>query len=140
MSYVKQVEGLAVAGISESGHMVPMDTKKVVGGLESAAAPMELVLQALMGCTAMDVISILKKMKVPYTDFKVTETNERSEEHPKVYTAIHMVFHFKGDMIDPKKVKKAVKLSNEKYCPVSAMLSKTVEITYHIEINGQRVE
>jgi putative redox protein len=140
MSYLKQVKGLTLAGITESEHVVPMDTKKIVGGNESAATPMELVLQALMGCTAMDVVSILKKMKVEYKDFTVSETHERSEEHPKVYTSIHLVYSFDGDGIDQEKVKKAVKLSKENYCSVSAMLSSSVDITYHIEINGVRVD
>lgn len=140
MSYLKQVEGLSLAGMTESGHMVPMDTKKIVGGNESAATPMELVLQALMGCTAMDVISILKKMKVEYRNFDVSETHERSENHPKVYTSIHMVYSMDGEDIDHEKVKKAVRLSKENYCSVSAMLNASVEITYNIEINGVRID
>ena len=135
MAYVRPVEGLAVAGMTDSGHMIPMDTKKIVGGLESAATPMELVLQALMGCTMMDVISILKKMKVKYEEFTVSETNVRSEDHPKVYTGIELTFSFKGEGIDEEKVKKAVKLSKENYCSVSAMLSDSFEITYKIVIN-----
>jgi putative redox protein len=139
MSYVRQVKGLSLTGMTDSGHMVPMDTKEVVGGNEAAATPMELVLQALMGCTAMDVLSILKKMKVEPADFQVDETHERSEEHPKVYMRIHMIYRFKGDEIDPEKVKRAVMLSKERYCSVSAMLTSSVDITYHIEINGQRI-
>jgi putative redox protein len=126
--------------MTDSGHMVSMDTKEVVGGHEAAATPMELVLQSLMGCTAMDVLSILKKMKVEPDDFQVDETNERSEEHPKVYTKIHMIYKFKGDDIDQEKVKRAVMLSKERYCSVSAMLISSVDITYHIEINGQRID
>lgn len=136
MAYVRHVEGLAVAGMTDSGHMVPMDTKKIVGGLESAATPMELVLQALMGCTMMDVISILKKMKVDYDEFTVSETNVRSEDHPKVYTGIDLTFEFKGEGIEEEKVNKAVKLSKERYCSVSAMLSDSFDITYKIVING----
>ena len=141
MSYIKKVDGLSLMGFTESGHAVPMDTKNIVGGFESAAAPMELVLQALMGCTAMDVISILKKMKVEYSDFTVSETHERADSHPKVYTKIHMIYSITGgDDIDPEKVKKAVRLSKENYCSVSAMLKTSVEITYHIEINGVKID
>ncbi len=135
MAYSRVVEGLALAGMTDSGHMVPMDTKKEVGGLESAPTPMELVLQALIGCTQMDVISILKKMKVEYDEFIVSETHERAEDHPKVYTKIHLTYSFKGEGMDIEKVKKAVKLSKERYCGVSAMLSKTAEITNEIMIN-----
>ena len=100
---------------------------------------MELVLQALMGCTAMDVVSIIDKMKVEYSSFEVHETHERSEEHPKVYTRIHIIYKFEGSNVDPEKVKKAVDLSVEKYCSVHAMLSKAAEVTHHIEINGKKV-
>ena len=136
MAYSRVVEGLALAGMTDSGHMVPMDTKKEVGGLESAPAPMELVLQALIGCTQMDVVSILKKMKVEYDEFTVSETHERADEHPKVYTKIHLTYSFKGDGIDAEKVKKAVKLSKERYCGVSAMLTASVDLPYEIRING----
>ena len=88
----------------------------------------------------MDVISILVKMKVEYSEFWMTETHERKEEHPKVYTKIHMIYHLKGDDVDPEKVKKAVRLSQERYCPVTAMLSASVDITHHIEINGSRID
>ncbi len=135
MAYSRVVEGLALAGMTDSGHMVPMDTKKESGGLESAPTPMELVLQALIGCTQMDVVSILQKMKVQYDEFIVSESHERSEEHPKVYTKIHLTYSFKGEGMDVEKVKKAVKLSKERYCGVSAMLSKTAEITNEIMIN-----
>ncbi|MBN1389400.1 MAG: OsmC family protein [Candidatus Thermoplasmatota archaeon] len=140
MAYVKPIEGLALKGYTDSGHQVPIDTKKEAGGFESAATPMELLLQALMGCTAMDVISILKKMKVDYHLFEVHETNERSDEHPKVYTKIHLTFRFEGEDLDHEKLKKAVYLSKDRYCSVSAMLKQTVEISYEITVNGQSVD
>ena len=140
MSYVKPTEGLALIGFTDSGHQVSMDTKKIVGGLESAATPMELVLQALIGCTAMDVVSILKKMKVEYDSFEVHETNERSEEHPKVYTKIHMIYKFEGKDLDTEKIKKAVFLSKDRYCSVSAMLKKAADVTYEITVNGEKIE
>ena len=140
MAYSKIVDGLAVAGMTDSGHMVPMDTKKDVGGHESAAAPMDLVLQALIGCTHMDVISILKKMRVEYEDFTVRESNERAEDHPKVYTKIHVTYDFKGEGMDLEKVKKAVSLSLERYCPVHAMLKETVEMSHEIKINDERID
>jgi putative redox protein len=87
----------------------------------------------------MDVISILEKMKVEYEEFIISETHERSEEHPKVYTKIHLTYSFKGDGIDPEKVKKAVTLSKERYCGVSAMLSKTADMSYDIEINRSKI-
>lgn len=140
MAYVKPIEGLALMGTTDSGHQVPIDTKKALGGMESAATPMELVLQALLGCTAMDVISILKKMKVDYDLFEVQETNERSNEHPKVYTRIHLIFRFVGEGLDHEKLRKAVHLSKDRYCSVSAMLKQTVDISYEITVNGQRID
>jgi putative redox protein len=101
---------------------------------------MELVLQAVMGCTMMDVVSILEKMKVRYDLFEISETHERAQEHPMVYTKLHLTYRFEGENIDMDKVKKAVDLSVTKYCSVHAMLAKSVEMTHHIELNGKRVE
>jgi len=140
MSYVKPTEGLAMLGFTDSGHQVPMDTKKIVGGLESAATPMELLLQAVMGCTAMDVVSILKKMKVECDSFEVHETNERSEEHPKIYTKIHLIYRFEGKELDHEKLKRAVSLSMERYCSVTAMVKQATDITYEITVNNESIE
>ncbi len=140
MAYTKQVQGLALVGFTDSGHQVPMDTKKAVGGSETAAAPMELLLQSLMGCTAMDTASILKKMKVGYDLFEVHETHERSEEHPKVYTSIHLTYRFLGDGLDHGKIKKAVHLSKDRYCPVTAMLRSSVDLTFEIRVNDEKIE
>ena len=101
---------------------------------------MEMVLQALMGCTAMDVVSILKKMKVDYSDFIVEESHERAETHPKVYTKIHLIFKFEGDDLDREKLKKAVYLSKDRYCSVSAMLKPAVEISHEITLNGEKID
>lgn len=100
---------------------------------------MELLLESLMGCTGMDVVSILNKMKQAFTSFEIHEEHEKADEHPKIFRRIHMIYRFEGMDIDPEKVKKAVSLSSERYCPVTAMLRDTVEITYHIEINGDRI-
>ena len=140
MAYVKPTEGLSMIGFTDSGHQVPMDTKKIVGGLESAATPMELLLQAAMGCTAMDVVSILKKMKISYDSFEVHETSERSEEHPKVYTKIHIIYRFEGDGLDNEKLKKAVHLSMDRYCSVTAMVKMAADLTFEINVNGERIE
>jgi len=140
MSHVRPTEGLALIGFTDSGHQVAMDTKKEVGGSESAATPMELVLQALIGCTAMDVVSILKKMKVDYDLFEVNETHERSQEHPKVYKWIRLTYRFEGTDLDHEKLNKAVKLSMDRYCSVSAMLKKAVDISYEITVNGSKID
>jgi putative redox protein len=140
MAYVRPAHGLAVTGVTDSGHWVMMDTKKEVGGIIGGPTPMELVLQAVMGCTMMDVVSILEKMKVRYDLFEVSEKHERAKEHPMVYTKLHLTYRFEGKDIDADKVRKAVDLSVTKYCSVHAMLAKSVEMTHHIELNGKRVE
>ena len=140
MAYVRPAQGLAVTGVTDSGHWVMMDTKKDVGGVIGGPTPMELVLQAVMGCTMMDVVSILEKMKVRYDLFEISETHVRSEDHPKVYTRIHLIYRFEGKELPEEKLKKAVELSITKYCSVHAMLSKSAEVTHQIELNGKMLE
>lgn len=112
-----------------------MDAKKENGGLSTGPSPMELVLAALTGCTGMDVISILSKMKVldEVENFRMEVSADRSQEHPKVYTKIHLkyIFKFKNQPFK-EQVEKAVQLSQEKYCSVAGMLKKSAELTYEI--------
>lgn len=119
-----------------TGHHVIMDTNAEFGGKDRGPRPKMLLLSALGGCTGMDVISILKKMKVEVEEFKVTAQTEVSQEHPKVFTKIHIIYDFKGKNLPEDKLKKAVELSQEKYCAVSAMLKKTAPLTYEIRRNG----
>mgnify|MGYP006284683573 CR=1 FL=1 len=140
MSMVRNVKGLAFAGLTESGRWIAMDTVEEVGGITGGPKPMEILLQSLMGCTGMDVTSILKKMRQEFDSFEIHEEHERAEEHPKVYTRIELRYIFEGKNLDPEKVKKAVRLSQERYCGVTAMLSKTAEIPYEIVINGERIK
>jgi len=97
---------------------------------------MELVLLALGGCTSMDVIPILEKMKVPVENYELGIDYERSAEHPKVFTKIWLNFRFWGKDLPLDRLKRAVALSEEKYCSVSAMLKKSVEIEARIENNN----
>ena len=136
---MRSVKGLAFSGLTDSGHWLMMDTKEGVGGLEGAVSPMEMFLQAILGCTGMDVVSILKKMNVRYTSFEVHEEHERAQEHPKVYTRIGLTYRLEGEGIDTEKVKKAVRLSMERYCSVTAMAKSSVDISWKIEINGETV-
>ncbi|HCW77119.1 MAG TPA: osmotically inducible protein OsmC [Candidatus Marinimicrobia bacterium] len=123
----------------DSGHWVAMDGNAQVGGSDAAARPMELVLFGLGGCTAMDVVSILNKMKVPLEDFHIAIESERAETHPKVYTKIEMTYHFYGNDLPLEKLERAVHLSEKTYCSVSAMLSKTVDISVKIENHNTAV-
>ena len=117
-----------------SGHHVIMDALPAVGGNDEGARPKELMLAALAGCTGMDVISILGKMRVEPTYFNVRVEAEMTEEHPKHYTSMHIIYEFKGENLDMEKLQKAIDLSQERYCGVSYMYRKAMEITNEIKI------
>jgi len=134
---IKQIDGLSLVAKGKSGHWTVMDTRSEVGGHEGATAPMELILMGLGGCTSMDVISILKKMKAPLKDYSMEIFSERAEEHPKVFTKIHIKYIFYGTGIKEEQVKKAIKLSEDRYCSASAMLKKAVDITNEYEIREE---
>jgi putative redox protein len=133
---VKQVEGLALAGKSESNHWVMLDSNKSFGGAEAGNKPMELVLIALGGCTSMDVLSILKKMREDVRDYRVELDAEKAADHPAVFTKIHLSYTIYGKNIKADSVQKAIDLSMNKYCSVSAMLKNTVDITWGFEVKA----
>jgi putative redox protein len=115
-------------GSATSQHSIVMDT----AAEETANTPMELVLLGLCGCTASDVVGILRKKREPFTGLEVRAKAERADGYPAVYTSIHLTYLVKGE-VSRKAMEDAVKLSKEKYCSVSAMLEKTAKITYTIE-------
>lgn len=115
-------------GISSSRHSVVLDAAKD----KTANSPMELVLIGLCGCTASDVVNILRKKREPFTTLEVHARAERAPEPPTVYTQIHLTYRVRGK-VDRKAMEDAVRLSEEKYCSVAAMLSKTGKISYSIE-------
>lgn len=125
-------------GRTNSGHWIPMDGPAEFKGSDSAARPKELILIGLGGCTASDVASILNKMRENITNFKVDIDAEMADEHPKVYTKIHLTYKFWGEGLNEANLKKAIELSQEKYCSVTAMLKNAVEITHSYEINPQQ--
>ena len=131
---VKWVENLKFIGDAPSGHSIAMDGPKEPGGDDSAIHPGEMTLLALGGCTGIDVVSILKKMRVPFDSFEIAIEADAREEHPKTFTKISLKYIFKGKNIDESKVKQAIDLSQEKYCSVSAMMRKTSEISFDYEI------
>lgn len=126
---VKRIEGCSFIGKADSNHWVSIDTKKDVSGSDAATHPMELVLLALGSCTGCDVISILQKKKVLLHGFEIQINAERAEEHPRVFTKIHLEFVFIGTELNPIPLERAIELSQQKYCPVSAMLRPSVPIT-----------
>lgn len=125
--------GLRFVHRSASGHAVVSDAPAAVGGDDSAPTPMELVLLGLIGCTGVDVASILQGMRQPFTALEVSASSERAEEHPRVYTRIHLTYRLRGDL-DPQKVRRAIHLSEHKYCSVSAMLSPAVALSRDFEL------
>jgi len=115
-------------------HIILLDADESVGGHEHGPRPKPLMLVALGGCTGMDVIAILKKMKVEPSYFSVHVEGELTEEHPKVYHTITIIYTFRGKDLEMEKLEKAVLLSQEKYCGVTAMLAKASKINYKILI------
>lgn len=119
---------------SVNGHQLIMDTDASGGGQDLGPRPKILLLAGLGGCTGMDVVSILAKMKIVPRQFWMEISAEMTDEHPKIYNQIKLVYCFKGDNLPMDKLEKAVNLSKEKYCGVSAMLSKTAEMIIEIKI------
>jgi putative redox protein len=115
-------------GIASSGHAIAVDAASE----KTASSPMELVLIGLCGCTASDVVTILRKKREPFTSLKVHAQAERAANPPSVYTAIHLTYTV-GGPVSHKAVEDAIRLSEEKYCSVAAMLQKTAKMTIEIE-------
>ncbi|MEK6570240.1 MAG: OsmC family protein [Bacteroidota bacterium] len=133
---IKQIHGITLAAKSDSNHWVIMDGPEIFGGSDAGPRPKEMLLFALGGCTASDVIHILKKKRVPLEGLEIRLTGNVREEHPQVFTDIHVEYIFYGEGINPADVERAIELSTTKYCSVTAMLRATVNIThsYRIEI------
>lgn len=127
---VKWVEGATFVGESGSGHAVVMDGPPEHGGRDLGIRPMEMLLLGMGGCTAFDVLHILKKARQPVTDCVVELDAERADEDPKVFTKIYAHFRIKGAGLKEDRVKRAVELSAEKYCSASIMLGAMAEITH----------
>jgi putative redox protein len=134
---VVNVRGITFIGKAGSGHWTTMDGSTDFGGSEASSTPKELVLTALGGCTGADVASILNKMKEKYSRFEINLDAEIAEEHPKVFTKIHMNYIFWGNNLKEENISKAISLSQDKYCSVSAMLKESVELTYSHKINPE---
>lgn len=125
---------MSFAGTAESGFSLPLGADPAVGGDTDGFRPIELMLVGLAGCTAMDVISILHKKKQAVSAFEVRAEAERADEHPRVFTRIHLRYRVTGTGIDPAAVARAIELSETKYCPAQAMLRPAVPITSSFEI------
>lgn len=131
---VKWLDHMTLVGESSSGHALVMDAAPEVGGRNLGARPMEMVLLGLGGCTAIDVVSILKKARQPVTGCEVQLEATRSDGVPRVFTAIALRYRVSGSDLSEKQVSRAVSLSSEKYCSVSRMLEPTVQLRHSYEI------
>jgi len=117
-----------------NGHKLVIDAADTVGGEDRGPRPKPLMLTALAGCTGMDVVSILKKMRVKLDGFNVTVDGDLTEEHPKQFYKMHVVYEFTGKDLPLEKLQKAVSLSEDRYCGVSALYRKAIELTSEIKI------
>jgi len=123
-----------------SGHAIVMDAMENVGGSNKGPRPAELPFAGLAGCTGMDTISILRKMRQDVTHFSVEIKGlDKAEEHPKVWKKIEVLFHVQGE-VDPKKLEKAINLSKTRYCTVSTSLKDPMIINYSYDLNGEKTE
>ena len=131
---VNWVDGLLMVGKSDSGHTITMDGPPESGGENLGVRPMEMLLLGVAGCTMIDVVTTLKKMRQDLSHLETKINAERATDHPKVFTNIHIQFILKGQNLDEKKVDKAITLSAEKYCSASIMLGETATITHDFEV------
>ena len=134
------VSGLHFTGGTASGHMLDLDATVENGGENAGFQPLELVLVSLGGCTAMDVISILRKMKQEVTAYEIRVTGERAETHPRVYTSVNVEHVFRGRGLNEEAVQRAINLSNDKYCSAMAMLKQAVPIATSYRIIEEHEE
>jgi len=135
---LKWQSGMAFEGLID-GHSISIDASPEQGGANSGPRPKALMLLAFAGCTGMDVVSLLVKMRETIDDFDMEVEADLSEDHPKIYTRFQIIYYLRGDSLSPDKVKKAVTMSQEKYCGVAAMFRMIAPLSYKIILNGKEV-
>lgn len=136
LTTAKWVSAHAFDASSDTGHTIRIDTSVENNGLDSGMNPKRLLLGSLAACSGIDVVDILQKMKVGFTKLEIAASAEQTEEHPRVFKFINMVYRCDARQEDLDKVSRAVSLSKEKYCGISAMLAKHCNIDYTIELIG----
>ncbi len=130
------VKGLEFAG-NIDGHTITIDVDEANGGTNKGVRPKPLMMLALAGCTGIDVVSILKKMRIDLDGLSIKVEGSIQDEFPKAFESMHVIYTFKGKNLDREKLEKAVTLSKEQYCGVSATLKKAIELTYEIRVDEQ---
>ena len=133
-------DDMLFTGVSQNGYTVPIDAAPHHGGHEAGIRPMDLMLTSLAGCSALDVISILRKKRQEITGLEVEIEGARREEHPKTYTDIWVRFTVKGPNVDPAAVERAIELSRDKYCAAAATLRHTATLHYDFSIVAEHPE
>lgn len=133
---IKQLSGITFAAKADSNHWVMVDGPEGLHGSNAASRPKELLLFALGGCTASDVVSILTKKRVPFDNFEIYLEANLGEEHPQVFTDIYIEYVVYGDEINPADVEHAIELSVTKYCSILAMLRGNVNITHSYRVES----
>ena len=131
------IKGVTFIGKAQSNHWIVMDGPEEFQGSDAATRPKELILISLAGCSGSDVASILSKMRENVTKFEIDVDAESATEHPKVFTKIHLKYQFWGTNLKKENIEKAINLSQEKYCSVTAMLKQSVDISHSFEINDE---
>lgn len=135
---IKFVEAMTFVGKGDSNHWVVMDGAPSVGGTNAGSSPMELILIALGGCSGMDVVSILRKKRMKYDKFEIKISGERADDHPKVYTKVHVEYILYGKEINEKDFLHAVELSQNTYCSVAGLIKKSgAEVTFSHRISSE---
>jgi putative redox protein len=132
--FLRQAQGITFVAKGNSNHWVVMDGSPDFGGSLGGSAPKELLLMSLAGCTSSDVVSILKKKRVPLQGYEMHVKGIEKDEHPKIFTEIHVEYVFYGDGINPADVERAIELSTTKYCSVSAILKASAKLTHSYRI------
>lgn len=133
-AFVKQVQGITFVGKTDSNHWVTVDGPESFGGSNAGVRPKELLMIALGGCSGSDITSILSKKKIKVDEFEMNISADVADEHPQVFTKMHIEFVFKGKNIPVKDVERAIELSITKYCSVTAMLKKAMPIEHSYKI------
>lgn len=131
---VELLNAMTFRATTASGHELVMDASPAVGGTESGARPMELLMSGLGGCTGMDVISILRKMRQQVSSYEVRVSGQQATEHPRVFTRMQVEHVVRGRGLSVDSVKRAVELSATRYCPAAAMLGRAAEIEYSYRV------
>jgi putative redox protein len=137
-SKIMLTDGMQFVGVADSGHAVVMDAPASVGGNNTGAKPMELLLMAFGGCSGMDVISILRKKKQNVSKLGINVEGEMAKDHPHMYTSMHIEYMVTGKDISEDAVKRAIELSLEKYCSVGATLGKAAKITHSYKVISEK--